>query len=199
MPLTVRVSHVSTSIMHGDKAMAMNQTEFAQPWITAWRLVPWGIAAFLLLLPFVAMRFTSAVRWSGSDFIFMGSLLGVVVFGFEFLVRRSNGLAYRMGAAAAVITGFLTTWVNGAVGMIGSENNPFNLLFGGVLLIALAGAIVVRFKPAGMARTMVVAAIAQAAIGAFGFSTDVRGAVFSIGFGALWLIAAGLFGLAARN
>jgi hypothetical protein len=83
--------------------------------------------------------------------------------------------------------------------MIGSENNPINLLFGGVLLIALVGAIIARFKPAGMARTMVAAAIAQAAIGASGFAIDTRGTVFSIGFSALWLIAAGLFGVAARK
>jgi hypothetical protein len=129
----------------------------------------------------------------------MAVLLGSVVLGFEFLVRRSNNLAYRTGAAAAVVTGFLTVWVNGAVGMIGSENDPRNLLFGGVILIALVGSLVSRFKPAGMARTMVVAAIAQAAIGASGFAIDVRGAIFSIGFSAFWLISAGLFGIAARK
>ena len=199
MPLTGRVRQLQAAIMHGDKAMATNQGRMGARQMGPWRLVPWGIAAFLLLLPFVAMRFTAAVQWTGSDFVFMGILLGSVVLGFEFLVRRSNSLAYRVGAAAAIVTGFLTVWVNGAVGMIGSEDNPVNLLFGGVLLIGLIGAIVARFKPAGMARTMVVAAIAQAAIGASGFASDVRGAVFSVGFGALWLIAAGLFGIAARK
>jgi len=179
--------------------MATNQKSLQRSVASPWRLIPWGIAALLLILPFVAMRFTTEVQWTGSDFIFMAILLASVVLGFEFLIRRSTNLAYRLGAAVAVVSAFLTVWVNGAVGMIGSENNPANLWFGGVLLIGLTGAILARFKPAGLAITMVVAAIAQAVIGATGLAVDVRGAIFSIAFGALWLLAAGLFRLAASK
>ena len=164
-----------------------------------WRIAGWSIPALLLLLPLVAMRFTEEVNWTASDFIFAGVLFGSVGLAFEFIVRRSESLACRFGAALAVVAAFLTIWINGAVGMIGSEGNPYNLLFGGVLLVALIGAILARLEPAGMTRAMIVTAIAQAAIGAFGLSTDPRGAVLSIGFAGLWLLAAALFWSAARE
>ena len=159
-----------------------------------WRIVGWGTAALLLLLPLVANA-----PWTASDFVFMGVLLGSVGLAFEFIVRKSGSLAYRSGAALAVVAAFLTVWVNGAVGMIGSEGNPYNLVFGGVLLVALVGAILARFEPAGMMRAMVAAAFAQGAAGAVALTTDVRGAVFSMAFAGMWLVAAALFWNAARD
>ena len=166
---------------------------------SGWRIAGWSVAALLLLLPLVAMQFTDEVNWTGSDFIFAGVLIGGVGATFELTVRMSRNHAYRAAVGIALAATFLTIWVNGAVGMIGSEANPYNLLFGGVLFIALIGAIVARFEPAGMARAMVAAAIAQVAVGAFGLSTDVRGAVLSMAFAAPWLLAAALFRKAAQE
>lgn len=158
-----------------------------------WRIAGWSLPVILLALPAIAMRFTNEVDWDVADFIVMGALFGSIGLGIEFLVRQSDSLAYRVGAVAALVTGFLIIWINAAVGMIGSENNPYNLLFGGVLLIALIGAVLSRFQAAGMARAMVVTAVAQAAIGLGGMSMDVRDGVFSAGFAILWLLAAALF------
>jgi len=162
------------------------------------RFAGWAFSAALLVLPAIAMQFTSEVDWSASDFIVMAALLGTVGLTTEFLVRRSGSTAYRIGAVIAMATAFLTIWVNLAVGMIG-DVNPYNLLFGGVLLIALAGSILADFKPAGMARTMFAAAAAQAVVGGFGFPTDPRGAVLSMMFALPWILSAGLFRQAARD
>jgi hypothetical protein len=156
------------------------------------RFAGWGFAAVLLLLPAIAMQSTGEVDWRASDFIVMGALLGTIGLTTEFLVRRSGNTAYRIGAVIAMATAFLTIWVNLAVGMIGDEN-PYNLLFGGVLAIALAGSILSDFKPAGMAKTMFAAAVAQALVAAGGFPTDPRGALFSMMFTVPWILAAGLF------
>jgi hypothetical protein len=164
-----------------------------------WRMVGWSIPALLLLLPLVAMRFTQEVNWTASDFGFAALLFGSVGLAFELIVRKSRSLAYRSGAVLAVFAAFLTIWVNGAVGMIGSEGNPFNLLFGGVLAIALIGALVARFQPAGMTRALLAAAIAQAVIAAFGLTTDLLGGVFSMAFAVPWLLAAALFRKAAQE
>ncbi len=158
-----------------------------------WRIAGWSIPVLLLMLPAVAMQFTSEVDWSVGDFIIAAVLFGSVGLAFELIVRTSDSLAYRFGAGLAVMAAFLTIWVNGAVGMIGSEDNPYNLAFGGVLLIALIGSVLAKFRAAGMARAMAVAAVAQVAAGALGMTIDPRGAVFSIGFGALWLLSAALF------
>jgi len=168
----------------------------ARGW-SIWRIAGWSILALLLLLPLVAMQFTAEVNWTAEDFVFAGVLFGSVGLAFELIVRKSASLAYRLGAALAVVAAFLTIWVNAAVGMIG--DGPYNLLFGGVLLIALIGAVVARFQAAGMARAMVAAAIAQGLLSAIGMATDVHGGVLSMAFVGPWLLAAWLFRKAARG
>jgi len=116
-----------------------------------WRTLGWGFAVALLATPFVAMRFTSEVNWTASDFISAGALLAVIGAGFELAVRASRNLYYRAGAALALLGAFLVIWVNLAVGIVGSEGNPSNLLFFGALLVGIAGACIARFKAAGMA------------------------------------------------
>lgn len=164
-----------------------------------WRIAAWGTAALLVLLPLVAMQFTDEVNWTGADFIFAAVLIGGVGAIFELTVRMSRNHAYRAGVGFALAAAFLIVWANGAVGMIGNEDNPYNLLFGGVILIALVGAVAAWFEPAGMARAMAAAALAHLAVAAIGLSADPRGAVFSIAFATLWLLAAALFRKAARE
>lgn len=164
-----------------------------------WRMVGWSIPVLLLLLPLAAMQFTAEVNWTLGDFLFAAVLFGSVGLAFELIVRRSGSLAYQLGAALAVIAAFLTVWVNGAVGMIGDEDNAYNLLFLGVPLVALMGAVLARLKPVGMAWAMLTAAVLQVALAAVGFGTDSLGATFSIGFGGFWLLAAALFWNAARE
>jgi hypothetical protein len=164
-----------------------------------WRVAGWSIPVLLLMLPAVAMQFTDEVNWTGSDFLFAAVLFGSVGVAFELIARKSDSLAFRFGAGLAVIAAFLTIWANGAVGMIGSEGNPYNLVFGAVLFIALIGSVLARFEPGGMVRAMAVTAIAQVVAGAIGLAADPLGAVFSMGFGGLWLLSAALFWNSARD
>jgi hypothetical protein len=69
--------------------------------------------------------------------------------------------AYRAAVGLALGSALLLVWVNGAVGIIGSENNEANLMYGGVLVVGAIGAIVARFKPEGMARALFATALAQ--------------------------------------
>jgi hypothetical protein len=164
-----------------------------------WRIAAWGLAALLLLLPLVAMRFDTGVNWTLSDFIFAGALIGGVGLAFELAVRMTSNLAYRAGVGFALAAAFLIVWANGAVGMIGSEDNPFNLLFLAVIAMALIGAIVARFRAAGMALAMAAAAIAHAAVATVGMFSDLRGGILSLAFAGLWLLSAALFRKAARD
>lgn len=164
-----------------------------------WRVIGWSIPTMLLLLPLVAMRFTDEVNWTLSDFLFAGLLFGSVGLAFEFIARRSGSLAFRSGAAVAVIAGFLTIWVNAAVGMIGDEDNALNLMFAGVLAVAFLGAGVVKFQAERMAVVMTIAGAAQFVASAVGAFTDLRGGIFSAFFAGLWLLSAMLFTKAARE
>jgi len=114
----------------------------------------WGGAALLLSVPFFAMKFSSEVNWTASDFVVMGVMLGVVCGAIELAVRFSGNWAYRGGVAAAILGGFLITWANLAVGIVGSEDNSANTLFFGALLVGVVGAVVARFRSAGMAKAM---------------------------------------------
>lgn len=166
-----------------------------------WRAAIWGTAACLLLLPLVAMQFTAEVNWDGTDFIVMGGLLFGACGLYEFAARMSGSIAYRAASGIAIVTGVLLVWINLAVGIIGSEDNPANLVFFGVLAIGMLGAFVARLRPRGMALTLGAMAIAQvlAAVYAAVVGPDAKGAVLSGFFAVVWLVSAQLFRLAARQ
>ncbi len=157
-----------------------------------WRLAMWGTLATLLSLPAI-FRFP----WTASDFVIMGIMLGSVGLGIEFLVRRSGSNAFRLGSVAAVLTAFMTVWANLAVGMIGSEDNPYNLYFMAIPLVVFAAAALVRFDARRTAWIMAGAAAVQLALALGGMDVDLRGARFSSFFAFLWLVAATLFWSAA--
>jgi hypothetical protein len=149
--------------MHGEMGMATDGRIMKIGRGSRWTWLLWGGAALLLLLPFIAMRFTGEVNWTASDFVVMGIMLAVVCGGIELSVRLSGSWAYRLGVAAAIGAAFLISWANLAVGIVGSDDNPANALFFYALLVGFAGAIVARFRPAGMALAML-AAVAGVAI-----------------------------------
>ncbi len=74
-------------------------------------------------------------------------------------VSRTGGLRVAYGAVLG--TAMLLMWVIGAVGLIGAEGDPFDLLYGGVIGVAAVGALVARFRPAGTERALYWAAVAQ--------------------------------------
>ncbi|WP_230679186.1 hypothetical protein [Hymenobacter properus] len=112
------------------------------------------VVALLLLIPLVAMQFSTEVNWSVFDFVVAGGLLFGAGLTFVLIARKWNNTAYRLGVGVAVAAGLLLVWANLAVGLVGSEDNPANLLYGGVLAVALIGAFAARFRPAGMSRAM---------------------------------------------
>ncbi|HET9505201.1 MAG TPA: hypothetical protein VFO93_16780 [Hymenobacter sp.] len=120
--------------------------------------------AGLLLIPLVAMQFTKEVNWTLSDFIVMGVLLFGAGLTYVLVARLGSNGSYRLGAGVAVAAGLLLVWGNLAVGFIGNEDNPANLLYGAVLLVAAVGALVARFRAPGMARAMFGAALTQVAV-----------------------------------
>ena len=151
----------------------------------------------MLLTPLLAMQITREVNWTVGDFMVAGMMFGLAGLTFELAVRASRNMWYRGGVAAALAASFLTVWINGAVGMIGDEGNPYNLLFFAVIAVALTGSILARFKTAGMALAMLASAVAQIAIGVGGMASDVRGGILSTLFAGLWLLSAAMFRNAA--
>jgi hypothetical protein len=123
--------------------------------------VRWTAAGLVLLLPLVAMQFTEEVDWDVADFVVAGALLLGVGLAYELAVRMTRDTSYRAAVGVALAAALLLAWVNGAVGIIGSEDNEANLMFGGVLAVGVLGAVLARFQPLGMARALFATALAH--------------------------------------
>lgn len=190
--------------------MATKPTPDARRGRNRWRPLAWGGAAVLLLLPAVAMRFTPEVQWTASDFIVMGAMLAVACGLMELASWLSGDRLYRVAFGTAVVTGFLTVWLNLAVGMFGSEDDALNMMFGGVLLVAAIGSLLAGFRARGMAWAMGATAVAQLLAAATGLvagltlgTDEVRGpglareALLTASFAGPWLASAQLFRRAA--
>ena len=126
-----------------------------------WRIAAWAVAALILLLPLVAMQFTDEVGWGPVDFIVAGVLLFGSLLTYELVARKMGSLAYKAAVGIAVATALLLVWVNLAVGIIGSEDNPANLMYLGVLAVGLIGGLIARLEPRGMALALFATALAQ--------------------------------------
>lgn len=118
----------------------------------------------LLLIPLVAMQFTDEVAWGPGDFVIAGALLFGAGVAYQQVARKGANTAYRVAAGIAVAAALVLVWMNLAVGLIGSEDNPANLMYVGVLAVGIVGALIARLRPPGMARAMFAAAGVQALV-----------------------------------
>jgi hypothetical protein len=163
------------------------------------------VTAALLAVPALAMAFnvgvpdpgqgTDGVNWGPMDFAIAGVLILGAGLLFEYASSRLSGnLAHRAAVGIAVLAGLGLVWVNLAVGMIGDEGNPANLMYLVVLFVALVGAAVARFEPREASVAMFAAAGAHAAVVAialsFGLGPQVLADAFFI---AAWIASALLF------
>jgi len=119
--------------------------------------------ALILLVPLIAMQFTDEVDWGVFDFVFVGALLFGAGLAFELITRKGGPLAYRAALGLALLAAVLLVWVNLAVGIVGSEDNPANVVYLGVLAVLILGALMARLRPQGMARALFATALAQVA------------------------------------
>jgi hypothetical protein len=122
-------------------------------------------AAFILLLPLLAMQFTNDVVWSLSDFAVAGGLLVGAGLAYELAARNAGNTAQRAAVGVAVLAVLLLVWVSLAVGIIGAEGDPADLMYLGVIGVGIVGAIITRFQPQGMAGVLFAMALAQALVG----------------------------------
>ena len=160
----------------------------------------------MLLLALVAKQLIGEVSWV-DNLAQTGALLIGVGIAVELVSRKTGEAAYRAAVGLALGSAVLLGWVNGAVGIIGSEDNDANLMYGGVLVDGAIGAVIARFKPEGMARALFATALAQtlvamiALVGRMGspYSGPLEIVTINGFFVALFVGSAVLFSKAARG
>jgi len=166
------------------------------------------VTAFILLLPLLAMQFTDEVVWDLADFAVAGVLLFGAGLTYELIARKAGNIAYRVGVGVAVAAALLLVWLNLAVGIIGNEESPANLMYIGVLAVGIIGALIARFQPHGMARALFATALAQMLVAVIALAARLgtsgpvwpRDVLIATGFFAtLWLGSALLFRRASAS
>ena len=75
---------------------------------------------FLLLIPYVAMKFTGEVNWTAIDFIAAGVLLFGTGLACELVLRFVKETWQRLAICAAILVVFALVWVELAVGLFGT-------------------------------------------------------------------------------
>lgn len=168
-----------------------------------------GLAtALILLVPWLAMLFTGEVAWNLFDFVFAGALIFGTGLTYVLVARKAGSIAYRAAVGVALAAAFILVWATGAVGVIGTEDNPANLMYIGVLAVGIIGAIIARFRPPGMARVLFATALAQglvaviaviAGLGATTLNGPAEILIINGFFVALFVGSALLFRYAARE
>ncbi len=158
------------------------------------------VTASILLVPFLAMQITDEVVWDLADFVVGGVLLFGAGLTYQLVASKGGTIAYRAAIGVAVATALILVWMNLAVGLLGNEENPANLMYGGVLAVGFFGAIISRFQPQGMARVLFATASAQMLVGVIALIAGLGFTLILNGFfAALWVGSALLFRQAARE
>ncbi|WBH15848.1 hypothetical protein [Sphingomonas radiodurans] len=177
----------------------MNREDAGQAATTnCWRVTGWSIAALVLLLPLAAMQVTREVDWTASDFVFAGMLIGSAGLVIELTFRRHSHRSSRMGAALLTATSLALIWIDAAVGIINDDHATLNLIYPGIVILALVVAAVGRFRTVALARGSAGAAAMLAVTGVIAviasdpaFAASV--VAFHLTFVVAFLTAAALF------
>jgi hypothetical protein len=77
---------------------------------------------------------------------------------------KTHKTAYRSAVAVALGAVLFLVWGVAAMGVIGAEGDPFDLMYIGVLAVGIVGSVIVRFQPAGMVRVLLAMAVVQALV-----------------------------------
>ncbi len=79
-----------------------------------------GVVVVLLLVPMIAMQFTSEVNWSYFDFVVAGTLLLGTGLACEMVLRKVKLAKYRVAICVAILAILILVWAELAVGIFGT-------------------------------------------------------------------------------
>ncbi|RNC83017.1 MAG: hypothetical protein ED557_09855 [Balneola sp.] len=157
-------------------------------------------AASILLIPLIAMFFTEEVDWGLVDFLIAWIMLFGTGITYKLIsLKMSQSVQYKIATGLAVVGLLLIVWVNLAVGIIGNEENPVNLIFYAVHVVGTLGTFISRFDATGMSYTAYAMSVTMVIIGLI---TLIAGwgfvPILTAFFGILFLISGMLYRKAAE-
>ena len=122
------------------------------------------VVGVILMLPLMGNMFVEGFDWSPFDFVICGGVLFAAGATFDVVSRQRRSHSYKTAVGIACLAGFLSLWINGAVGVIGDDETANLMLVVVPFCLGLVGAAMSQLQPRGMSRTMFAMAAAQAVI-----------------------------------
>ena len=77
-----------------------------------------SVLAILLLIPFIAMQFTTEVKWTLMDFIVAGILLLSTGLACNFVIQKVKNTKFRIAIYLTILAILLLVWAELAVGIL---------------------------------------------------------------------------------
>jgi|TARA_B110000211_G_scaffold74714_1_gene87104 uncharacterized protein YybS (DUF2232 family) len=77
-----------------------------------------SVVAILLLIPFIAMQFTTEVKWTLMDFIVAGILLLSTGLACNFVIQKVKNTKFRIAICLTILAILLLVWAELAVGIL---------------------------------------------------------------------------------
>ena len=145
-----------------------------------WRRSAWGVGMLVLLAAVGLKQFAGETAFVDT-LAQTGCLLLGIGIAADLSSRLTGRAAYRTAFLLTVVSVLLLGWVTAAVGIIGSEYNDLNLMYGGVIAVAVVGVILARFRSRGMSRALYATALAHVTVTAIAFAPGLN-APFSWAF-----------------
>lgn len=80
----------------------------------------YSAAAILLIAPLIAMKFTTEVNWTLSDFVIGGVLLFATAFAVDFVLKKVKTFKSKLILVFGILALLILIWAEMAVGIFGS-------------------------------------------------------------------------------
>lgn len=80
----------------------------------------YSVPVLLLVIPLVAMQFTTEVNWTSSDFAIGGAILFTTAFCIDIVLRKVKTFKSRLILVLITLAILILVWAEMAVGIFGS-------------------------------------------------------------------------------
>lgn len=134
-----------------------------------------AITLSILILPLIGAYLSDEVRWTLFDFTAAGALIFGTGLAFSLFLRRCKSVMQRSAVGLALASTLLHIWVNGSVGMVGPETDPFNALYYLVPAAGSVGGAAGYLRPRRLAWVMMGMAAIQAGLGVLALALEKHG------------------------
>lgn len=130
------------------------------------RFIIWGTITTLIIMIILTKQFISEIQWN-ETIAYIVIILAIACIYELYKWLKTHNRSYRIAFSIGTLGALLIIRVNGAVGIIGSEDNPANLMYWAVLFTIILGSLISTFKPRWMALTLFATAIVQILVPVF--------------------------------